>query len=169
MNSQPTTPAHQSTARQAGTWKLAAGQAITLRPHEPGLLRVAQGSVWATGDGPHPGPLNDQGDLVLQAGDQLPLRRGQRVVIEALDSRLPAHFAWEPVHGREPLTLQAAALAQPAEDLRLAVVLGVGAAGRLVSALAGLGRALLGRERPSLVECAFKAHSSACRAHGAMS
>src|SRR5262245_50390417 len=45
-----------------GTWKLAAGRAITLQPLENGVLRVAHGVMWATADGPHDGPPNDQGD-----------------------------------------------------------------------------------------------------------
>ena len=169
MASQNFTTTHQSTAATAGSWKLAGGRAMTLRPRESGLLRIVQGSVWVTGDGPHPGPLNDQGDLILHAGEDLPVRRGQRVVVEAHDRRLPAYFTWDPVPEPAPRRLRAAALAQPAEDLRLAVVLGARASGRLLAALAALGWAWLGRDRPSLAVCAFKAHSSACRAHGAMS
>lgn len=169
MASQARIQPHQSAAPTAGAWKLGAGRAITLQPREAGLLRISQGSVWATGDGPHPGPLNDQGDFVLHAGAHLPLRRGQRVVLEDFDRRLPAFFIWEPLPEREARREQAAALAQPAEDLRLAVALGASAAGRLLSALAGLVRAWLGRDRPALADCAFRAHSSACRAHGAMS
>lgn len=169
MASQTLTRPHQSAAAMAGTWKLGGGQAVTLLPREAGLLRIARGSVWATCDGPHGGPLNDQGDLVLHGGEQLPLHRGQRVVIEAYDRRLPAHFTWEPMPQRETHRVRAAALAQPAGDLRRAAVLGASAAARLLAALAALGWAWLGRDRPSLADCAFKAHSSACRAHGAMS
>lgn len=67
---------HQSATALAGTWKLGAGRAITLEPRETGLLRIAHGSVWATGDGPHGGALNNQGDRFLQVGDQLWLRPG---------------------------------------------------------------------------------------------
>ena len=31
-----------------GTWKLARGRAITLRPTTDGILRVAHGRLWAT-------------------------------------------------------------------------------------------------------------------------
>lgn len=170
MASQALTQPQQSAARLAGTWKLAGGRAITLQPRERGLLRIAHGSVWATGDGPHPGPANAQGDLLLHPGDQLPLRRGQRLVIEAWNNREPAYFSWDPMPQRAAHPVRAADLAQPAEDLRLALGLGARAAGRLLAALAGLAWTGLGREdRPSLAERAFSAHSSACRAHGAIS
>jgi hypothetical protein len=160
MTPQTLTQSHQSATGLAGTWKLAAGRAVTLRPREPGLLRIAHGSVWATGDGPHAGALNDQGDRFLEVGDQLTLRRGETLVIEAFDKRVPAYFSWDPLPQAEPRRA-AAALAQPVEDLRLALVLGASAAGRLLAALAGLAWAALGRDRPSLVDRAFKAHSSA--------
>ena len=155
------TQSHQSTARLAGTWKLAGGRAMTLQPREPGVLRVARGSLWATSQGPHPGPLNDQGDRFLQAGEQLQLHRGQRVVIEAWNRLGPAYFSWDPLPEPVVRRVRAADLVQPVEDLRLAVVMGARAAGRLLAGLAGLAWTTLGRARPSLAECAFKAHSSA--------
>ena len=156
------TQSHQSTAAPAGAWKLAGGRAMSLQPREPGVLRVARGGLWATGEGPHPGPLNDQGDRFLQAGEQLQLRRGQRVVIEAWNRMGPAYFPWEPLPQPAERSVRAADLAQPVEDLRLAVVLGAKAAGRLLAALVGLGWSSLGRDaRPSLADCAFKAHSRA--------
>ncbi len=168
MASQTVTQSHQSTAALAGAWKLAGGRAMTLQPREAGVLRVARGGLWATGDGPHRGALNDQGDRFLQAGEQLRLRRGQRLVIEAWSRLGPAYFSWDPLPQPVAVPRRAADLVQPLDDLRLAVVLGGRAAGRLLAALAGLGWSRLGR-RPSLEACAFKAHSSACRAHGAMS
>jgi Protein of unknown function (DUF2917) len=162
MASQTLTHSHQSTATLAGAWKLAGGRAMTLQPREPGVLRVARGGLWATVEGPHPGPLNDQGDRFLQAGEQLQLRRGQRVVIEAWTRLGPAYFSWDALAQPVARRVRVADLAQPVEDLRLAGVLGVRAAGRLVAALVGLGWSSLGRDgRPSLAECAFKAHSSA--------
>ena len=98
------------------------------------------------------------------------MQRGQRMVIEAGHRLGPAYFSWDPLPRRVVRRARAADLAQPIEDLRLAVLLGARAAGRLLAALAGLGKSSLGRDaRPPLAECAFKAHSSACRAHGAMS
>ncbi len=167
MASRTFEPSHQSRAALAGTWKLAAGRAITLQPRQPGLLRIAQGRVWVTGDGPHPGPLNQQGDRFLCAGERLALARGERLVIEALDPGQRAHFSWDPLPQPAPGN-GLVELAQPVRDLRLAVVLGLGAAGRLVVALAAIGWRLLLRGRPSLAERALNAHSSASCAHGAM-
>ena len=161
MASQTLTYSHQSAAALAGAWKLAGGRAMTLQPREPGVLRVARGSLWATGEGPHPGPLNDQGDRFLQAGEQLQLRRGQRVVIEAWNRLGPAYFTWDPLPQGVARRVRAADLVQPVDDLRLAVAMGARAAGRLLTALAGLAWTSLGRTRPCLAECAFKAHSSA--------
>lgn len=168
MASQTCKQAHQSAPELAGTWKLVAGRALTLRPGEPGVLGIARGSVWATADGPHHGPLNDRGDRFLHPGEQMTLRLGQRLVIEAGDRHRPAYFSWDPIEQRERRPIRAAAWAQPLEDLRLAAVLGANAAGRLLAALAGLPLEWSRRERPSRPECAFNAHSSACRAQGAI-
>lgn len=67
----------------AGSWVLPPGQAVTLQSADDSALQVTQGRIWATLDGPHSGPANDLGDVVLQAGERLALRAGQRVVIEA--------------------------------------------------------------------------------------
>jgi hypothetical protein len=55
---------------------LAAGKALSLRTRRATALVVVQGRVWATVDGQ---PV----DHVLEAGDQLTLCAGQRVVVEA--------------------------------------------------------------------------------------
>ena len=80
-----------------GAWLLEPGAAMTLRPGRPGLLRVTGGGLWATFDGPHPGPANDQGDQLLAAGAALEVHAGQRLVIESLYPALPAHFTWDPL------------------------------------------------------------------------
>jgi hypothetical protein len=123
-------PALQQTAH--GCWKLAAGRAVTLQPASPGHLRIAQGRVWATLTGPH---ARRAGDLFLQAGESLPLRAGQRVVLEpfgATGQPLAAAFDWVPAPA-----VQAAhwpsAVAQPASDLRLAL----GSAGFALRGAAG--------------------------------
>jgi hypothetical protein len=162
----------QSTAVLPGTWKLGKGRAITLTPTETGVLRVAHGCVWATFEGPHQGPLNDQGDHVVESGGQLRLRAGQRVVIEAWSAQNPAYFSWDPVAApvASPSRRFAAVVVQPLADLRLALGLGVGALGRLAAGLGGLVLdTVAGRDRSALSECAFNAQSRACRAHGAMS
>jgi hypothetical protein len=171
MASQTLTQMQQSSSAPAlpGTWKLAAGRAITLEPREAGTVKVAHGQLWATYDGPHSGPLNDLGDHVVGVGELLRLRPGQRLVLEPLNGGHPAYFSWDPL----PLRAVAPSLAilvQPLADLRLALALGAGAAGRLVAGLGGLAWDLVaGRGRETLADCAFNARSSACRAHGAMS
>ena len=63
-----------------------------------------------------------------------------------------------------------ARVVQPLADLRLALALGAGAAGRLVAGLAGLAWDLLaGRGRDGLADCAFSADARTCGAHWRMS
>ena len=175
MTAQTLSQMHQSPRAAAlpGTWKLTAGRAITLQPASSGVLRVAHGSLWVTFDGPHRGPLNDLGDHVVEVGESVRIQAGERLVMEAWGTGVPAYFSWDPV----TVTVRSRALnkdsvLQPLADLRLALTLGGAAAGRL---LAGLGRlawdvvAPRGRARGALADCAFNAHSKACRAHGAMS
>jgi hypothetical protein len=168
-----TFPQMQQSAAAAlpGTWKLGKGRAITLAPGEAGILRVAHGCLWATFEGPHAGPLNNLGDHVVEAGGQLRLRAGERVVIEAWDAKAPAYFSWDPVAATVASpSRRFAGVVQPLADLRLAVGLGVGALGRLAAGLAGVALgAVAGRGREVLSDCAFNAQSRACRAHGAMS
>ena len=85
-------------ASLAGFWELAPDHAVTLNPDQAGVLRIAKGRVWATLDGPHHGPANDWGDLVLRGGEQLRLMPGQQVVVEAYGDAVnePAYFSWEP-------------------------------------------------------------------------
>ena len=81
-----------------GYWKLEPDRALTLAPAQAGVLRVAHGQVWATLDGPHHGPANDWGDVVLCSGEQLLLTPGQHVVVEPFGDAVnePAYFSWEP-------------------------------------------------------------------------
>lgn len=153
MSTQTLSSLHQSASRaQAGTWKLAPGRAMTLMPREPGRLTVAQGCLWATLDGPHAGPPNDQGDRLLGAGETLRLAPGQRLVIEPWGRQTPTHFSWAPAPrlARQPARWQA--VAQPLADLRLALVFGGGALVRLVTGLARLALPL--RPRAPRVACA---------------
>jgi hypothetical protein len=155
MTSQMLTELQQSSFSCAlpGTWRLAAGRAITLQPREAGILRVAHGQLWATFDGPHAGPPNDLGDRFVGVGEHLRLRAGQRLVVEARHAKAPAYFSWDPL----PVGAQAPRLApviQPLADLRLALVLGAGAARRLVAGLAALAwNVATGRGRENLPEC----------------
>ncbi|MBP6852978.1 MAG: DUF2917 domain-containing protein [Rhodoferax sp.] len=79
-------------------WKLVPERAVTLHPDGAGILRISGGRVWATVDGPHHGPANDWGDVVLRSGEQLQLLPGQQVVVEAYGEAVnePAYFSWEP-------------------------------------------------------------------------
>ena len=169
MASQTLSQTQQSTAASVlpGTWKLAAGRAITLEPREAGVVKVAYGQIWATYDGPHSGPRNDLGDHVVGVGEQLRLRPGQRMVIEAWNGQSPAYFSWDPLPVAVPAP-RLGRLVQPLADLRLALVFGAGAAGRLVAGLAGLAWDLVaGRGRETLADCARNAQARACHAHGA--
>ncbi len=82
----------------AAYWNLVPARACTLRPQEAGVLRVAHGQVWATLDGPHAGPANDWGDVVLRSGQQITLLPGQQLVVEPLGDAVnePAFISWEP-------------------------------------------------------------------------
>jgi hypothetical protein len=101
MPSPPSLNLHPSMPPLPGTWKLAAGRAMTLRPRKPGLLRVASGRLWVTRDGPHTGALNDLGDHILHAGDEMRLHAGRHWVLEAWTGAGPAYFNWEPLPAGE--------------------------------------------------------------------
>lgn len=141
-----------------GTWKLARGRAVTLRPTSDGILRVAHGRVYATVDGPHGGTPFDAGDHVLEVGKSMYLRAGQGVVIEAWNARGASYFAWDPVFAPARPRVTVAAVLQPLADLRMAAGLALRAAGQLTSGIARLAWDRL-RGRPAGV--------NARRAHGA--
>ena len=152
MTSLTLTQSQQSSLRLPGTWRLEPARAVTLRPREDGVLRIAHGGVWVTFDGPHGGPLNDLGDRVLGAGEQLRVRAGRRVVLESVDRAVPAYFSWDFSMAPEPVRAPQLALAQSWSDLQLAVVLGVRAGGRLVAAVVRLAAGAL-LPRPASREC----------------
>lgn len=137
-----------------GTWKLAGGRAITLRPVTDGIVRVAQGRVWATVDGPHGRRPDDSGDHVLETGRSLFVRAGQAVVLEAWTPGGASCFGWEPVFapatGQRPLNLSV--VLQPLADLRAAAGLALRATGQLGAGLARLAWGALhggGRAQPA--------------------
>ena len=120
-----------------GTWKLRAGRAITLNPREDGVVRVAHGSLWATFDGPHAGSPNALGDHFVEVGDTLRVTAGQRLVLESWSRAAPAYFSWDPLPEAAPAQRFSLADAlQPLTDLRLALLLGARAIGRLGAGLA---------------------------------
>ena len=67
----------------SGCLNLIPGRALSLRPREAGVLRVAQGQVWATLDSPHTGHGNESGDYFLRSGERLAVRAGQHLVVES--------------------------------------------------------------------------------------
>ena len=136
---------HQSPsgAPAAGCWSLASEHALTLHPNEAGVLRVAQGRVWATLAGPHHGPANDWGDMVLGSGEQLALVPGQEVVVEPYDKAAnePAYFFWEPLAAQAPAAPQPPpvwgdVLARPSLDVGPVPVFALAAVGRLLRRVA---------------------------------
>ena len=160
MTARPITQLLQSAPATAlpGTWKLARGRAVTLRPTNDGILRVAHGRVWATVDGPHGHTPTDSGDHLLEVGRSMYLRAGQRVVIEAWNTRGASYFAWDPVPAPAPAAavrprFNVSGLVQPLADLRLASGLALRATGQLAVGIARLawqlvrggGRGLPGR------------------------
>ena len=122
-----------------GAWKLARGRATTLRPLTDGILRVSHGRVWATLDGPHGGRPDDAGDHVLEVGQSLAVRAGQRVVLEAWTEGGASYFAWDPVFAPEGARrLNFAGVLQPLADLRMAAGIALRALGQLGAGLARL-------------------------------
>jgi hypothetical protein len=146
----------------SGCWKLGSGRALTLRPTEAGVLRIAHGQVWLTFDNAHQDDGVRGGDHFLSAGEELRLLPGQVLVMESWHAAnvSPAYFSWDPLPAaagvalarpsRHALAQRAVSLpwragvAQPLRDLRGALGLAGVASGRLAFGLAGmLGAALL--------------------------
>lgn len=80
----------------AAIWRLPPGRAISLKSAQVGVVRVACGGVWATFDGPHQGPGNAFGDHLLEAGDMVELRPGERLVVEPARTAQEAQIEWRP-------------------------------------------------------------------------
>jgi hypothetical protein len=168
-----------------GAFALRAGRAMTLRPNANAVLRITQGAAWVT--------LRSQpGDHFLRAGDSLRVSRSDRLVMEAW--QVPAtqslYFDWDPVpmqviapntvtvRGRwhsapawsASYPCYCAAVRQPLTDLRAALILGFGAAGRLATGfVASVGGSVLALVLGTgLADRARTAHSSARAAQGRM-
>ena len=91
---------HAATAgrRAAGGWKLATGQALSLRPNRHGVLQIAQGQAWVTLRGALADLPGAAVDHVLQPGQQLLVAPGQHVVMEAWNPQGSAEavaFRWD--------------------------------------------------------------------------
>lgn len=146
---QQSVQASQAGCAAAGTWKLAAGQAVSLRPHTPGVLKIAQGRVWLTLGGSLADLPGAAADHVLQAGERLTVAPGQHVVMEVWNPSGgvdAAAFRWE--GGTAPaLALTASGVArdwetgvlQPMRDLVRALAQGGRAMGAALVDVAGAG------------------------------
>lgn len=138
--------ARHAPAEICGGWKLPAGQAISLRPDTPGLLRVARGQVWATVDGARGASAQALGDHFLRAGESLPVDADRHLVLETAGSG-GADLVWSSREAPQADTRHATVLA-PMQDLRRALSMALHALGRLVTGLAGYGGYLVaGRGR----------------------
>lgn len=180
----------------SGCWKLGEGRALTLRPSQSGLLRIAHGRVWITFSNAHQDDGVPGGDHFLGAGDDIRLLPGQVLVMEAWNASrdTASYFSWDPLPAtagvavalpsRMALAERAVSLpwragvSQPLRDLRAAFGLAGVASGRLVFGLAGVvGTGLLAllprpgaaRGRGALAARAFKAQASESRAQCAIS
>ena len=140
----------------AGCWRLAPGRALSLKPRESGVVRIAQGRVWLTGGA-------SAQDQVLQAGD----------------ADAPVLFQWDPVavpphHHRAraardwelgvvlPMQELLRALAGAGRAVGAAALQDTAAAGRLGAGLAGfaLGR-VMATAAPGEKEVCMKSGCSA--------
>src|SRR5690348_963695 len=82
-----------------GSWKLAHGRALTLRPATDGILRVAHGRLWATREGPHGRTPDEAGDHILESGRAMYVRGGEPVVIESWTPGAASYFDGQRVAG----------------------------------------------------------------------
>jgi hypothetical protein len=164
MSTSPYLPLQSFSGADAlsGCWKLGSGRALTLRPTEAGVLRIAHGQVWITFNNAHQDDGVRGGDHFLGAGEELKLLPGQVLVMESWHAAnaSPAYFSWDPLPAAAGVALASpsrhalaqravslpwrAGVAQPLRDLRGALGLAAAASGRLVFGFAGvLGTALL--------------------------
>ena len=88
----------RSTTVVSGVWKLAAGHALSLRPRQSGVLRIAHGQAWATLDVLHSGRGNQSGDHLLRAGQEFMVHAGQHLVFETMERSdgSAVFFEWTP-------------------------------------------------------------------------
>ncbi|WP_372662918.1 DUF2917 domain-containing protein, partial [Hydrogenophaga sp.] len=140
---------------EVGSWKLAAGAALSLHPRRAGCLRLAAGRVWVTLGGPYAGHGNERGDLFLQAGESVAVPAGARLVVESVQAPAmgPARFDWSEHAeakvgvGARPSRFQSQVVC-PARDLVQALAQAGGALLRLFGGVFGYGEYLMaGRGR----------------------
>jgi hypothetical protein len=133
-------------------WQLDKGCAVTLRPRVAGVLRVMRGRAWATIDVSRYSPMADAGDHFVAPGHDLPLRAGQRVVLESwpVAGESSVSLVWEPLTAPECLSRWQTAVVEPLRDVgqglsitaRAMVRLSMGLAGYREFLVAGRGRVL---------------------------
>ncbi|MDO8459005.1 MAG: DUF2917 domain-containing protein [Burkholderiaceae bacterium] len=79
-------------------WIKLNNHAVTLQAEHAGYLRVSQGRVWVTlGNGVLPRDQN-YGDVFLDAGQELVVAKGQRLVFESMFRDRPACFLLHYTH-----------------------------------------------------------------------
>jgi Protein of unknown function (DUF2917) len=85
-----TLQAQGNSCAHSGSFALRAGRAISLQPQGASTLRITHGAAWVT-------LASLPGDHILRAGDSLPIRAGDAVVLE--DWRSPKceslYFDWD--------------------------------------------------------------------------
>ena len=135
----------------AGGWKLAAGQAVSLRARTPGVLEIARGRVWLTlGGSPSDRLPGAAVDHVLQAGERLAVAPGQHVVLEAWnpsgdgDDGVALRWETDAPSATAPTATAVArdwdcAVVQPLRDLVHALAQGGRAMGAALADAAGAG------------------------------
>ena len=164
LESQQSVQAQRAGRTAAGTWKLAAGGALSLHPRERSLLEITHGRAWVTLGG------EQAGDHVLEAGERLLVAAGQHVVLEVWNPsgrrQDGAMFCWEAVapavaHGArasvgaewecgvvQPLRDLAQAVGQGGRAVATAAAGALGAAGRLALGVGRFALALVAAPRP---------------------
>lgn len=88
----------QSAVSKAGTWRLEAGQALTLVPRIDAKITATAGGLWLTLGGVSRATDRRADDIFLAQGHSLIIPSGAVAVIEAWgDHPAPAYFAWDAV------------------------------------------------------------------------
>jgi hypothetical protein len=115
------------------------GQALSLRPRVAGVFRVTQGRAWATLDVDRTSPVSYAGDHFVMPGQDLVLRAGQRVVLEAwpVEGDDAIALQWMPAAQQGSGSRWQASVVEPLHDLGRGLALVVRASLRLVRGLAG--------------------------------
>lgn len=142
---EPILKTDKSESTPAFAWTMEKGSAQMFSPRTAGVLRVSSGRAWVTLNAspysPQPRwcPEIDPGDIFVGPGDDLPLRLGQKVVIESwpANSAPLTHLVWEPAAVSARAKRWQGAVVQPARELGQGVIQVVRAFRRLVLGLAG--------------------------------